>query len=97
MDSETHSMISRDCVNGTWFPDNFNGGKTNYSHLTLQYAARREIEKYRAYEISYEQDITIYNRTKYAHTLNKLFRGRWRGGLIAFSYFFNCKHNDNPN
>jgi hypothetical protein len=40
MDSETHSMISRDCVNGTWFPDNFNGGKTNYSHLTLQYAAR---------------------------------------------------------
>ena len=65
MDSETHSMISRDCVNGTWFPDNFNGGSTNYSHLTLEYADRREIEKYRAYEIANEKDITIYNKTKY--------------------------------
>ena len=64
MDLETHSMISRDCVNGTWFPDNFAGGKTNYSHLTLEYADRREIEKYRAYEIANEKDITIYNKTK---------------------------------
>ena len=64
MDSETHSMISRDCVNGTWFPDNFNGGSTNYSHLTLEYAKKREREEFRALEISYELDITIYNRTK---------------------------------
>ncbi len=33
-DVEARSMISQDCVNGTWFQDNFNGGRTNYSHLT---------------------------------------------------------------
>ncbi len=33
-DKESKSMISQDCVNGTWFDMNFNGGQTNYSHLT---------------------------------------------------------------
>lgn len=46
------------------FPDNFNGGQTNYSHLTLEYAIRREMDQYRAYEVANEQDITIYNKTK---------------------------------
>ena len=63
-DVEARSMISRDCVNGTWFPNDFNGGWTNYSHLLAELGKRREIEKYREETIHYEQDITIFNRTK---------------------------------
>ncbi len=33
-DVEDGTMASQDCVNGTWFEDSFNGGQTNYSHLT---------------------------------------------------------------
>ena len=56
--------MANDCVNGTWFSDNFNGGSTNYSYMSLEYGRRREDPKYRAKEISYEEDITIYNKTK---------------------------------
>ena len=57
-------MIARDCVNGTWFPDNFNGGKTNYSLMTAEYGFLREDERNRVAEIDYEVDITFYNKTK---------------------------------
>ena len=60
-----HDLQTEDCVNGTWFPNDFNGGSTNYSFLTAELARRREIEKYREETISYEPDITIFNKTKY--------------------------------
>ena len=55
---------TEDCVNGTWFPNNFNGGSTNYSFLTAELAKRREMAEYREETISYEPDITIFNKTK---------------------------------
>lgn len=64
IDAETNSMISRDCVNGSWFEDNYHGGQTNYSHLIKDYSILREDESSRASEIAYEFDITIYNRTR---------------------------------
>jgi len=64
IDEEANSIVANDCVNGTWFSDNFNGGSTNYSYMSLEYGRRREDPKYRAKEISYEEDITIYNKTK---------------------------------
>ena len=57
-------------MNGTWFDPNFNGGRTNYSHLTKTYAEEREKEGSRVKDfdgldaIAYEPNITIYNFTK---------------------------------
>jgi len=34
MDEDAGTISANDCVNGTWFDDNFNQGLTNYSHLT---------------------------------------------------------------
>ena len=59
-----HVLQTEDCVNGTWFPNNFNGGSTNYSFLTAELAKRREMAEYREETISYEPDITIFNKTK---------------------------------
>ena len=59
-----HSLITKDCVNGTWLPNNFNGGFVNYSHLMKVYGERREQEQFRELQIAYEPDITIYNQTK---------------------------------
>ena len=42
----------------------FKKGVTNYSYMHLEYSHLREDPKYRASEISYEQDITIFNATK---------------------------------
>lgn len=64
IDEEASSIVTRDCVNGTWFPDNFNGGTTNYSYMSLIYGQLREDPAFRASEVSYEQDITIFNQTK---------------------------------
>jgi len=64
IDKEANSIITTDCVNGTWFPNNFNGGKTNYSYMSLEYGRLREQPEFRAKEVSYEQDITIYPKTK---------------------------------
>ena len=64
IDHEARSIITRDCVNGTWFPDDFNGGTTNYSYMSLEYARLRELQEYREPEISYERDIVIFNETK---------------------------------
>jgi len=64
IDKETNSIVTRDCVNGTWLPDNFNGGTANYSYMSLEYGRLREDPDFRVEEISYEQDITIFNRTK---------------------------------
>ena len=64
VDHDAKSMIARDCVNGTWFPDNFNGGKTNYSLMTAEYGLLREDSQNRVAEIDYEVDITFYNKTK---------------------------------
>ena len=66
-DKEGHTLQTEDCVNGTWFPNDFNGGSTNYSHLLAELGKRREIEKYREETIHYEEDITIFNRTKYVN------------------------------
>lgn len=64
IDYEAKSMITRDCVNGTWIPDNFNGGQTNYTFMMAEYNRYREDPSVRATEISYEEDITIFNATK---------------------------------
>ena len=64
IDHESNSMISQDCVNGTWFESNFNGGSTNYSYLTMRYWAQRDDEDLRVVGIDYEPDITIFNKTK---------------------------------
>lgn len=64
IDHEAKSMITRDCVNGTWVPDSFNGGQTNYSYMMKEYGRMREDPDFRAEEVSYELDITIYNETK---------------------------------
>ena len=63
-EESSHSLITKDCVNGTWLPDNFNGGSVNYSHLMKVYGERREQERFRELQIAYEPDITIYNQTK---------------------------------
>ena len=55
IDYETGSMITRDCVNGTWMETDFNGGYTNYSYMMKIYGEQREEPRYRAAEISYEQ------------------------------------------
>ena len=62
---DDHPLQTLDCVNGTWFENDFNGGSTNYSFLTKELARRREIAEYREETISYEPDITIFNKTKY--------------------------------
>ena len=68
IDKESNSMVSEDCVNGTWYyfrdREGFNGGRTNYSYLTKDYAIEREVEENRVQGIDYELDITIYNKTK---------------------------------
>uniref|UniRef100_A0A0K2TXH1 Uncharacterized protein n=1 Tax=Lepeophtheirus salmonis TaxID=72036 RepID=A0A0K2TXH1_LEPSM len=64
IDRSSNMMISRDCVNGTWFPNNYNGGSVNYSYLTTEYAKYREIEEFKVDGIDYEHDITFINRTK---------------------------------
>ena len=63
------SFRSDDCVNGTWFDPNFNGGQTNYSYLTKMYAEEREKRDSRVKfagedAIAYEPDITIFWDTK---------------------------------
>ena len=57
-------MIARDCVNGTWFPDNFNDGKTNYSLMTAKYRLLYEKKQNPVAEIDDEVDITFSNVTK---------------------------------
>ena len=63
-------LRSVDCVNGTWFGPDFNGGRTNYSYLTRAYAEEREKSESRVKDIegldaiAYEPHITIYNFTK---------------------------------
>ena len=64
IDREARSMISEDCVNGTWFEDNFNNGQTNYSYLTKAYFNTRDIESNKVRGIAYEGDLTIYNETR---------------------------------
>ena len=64
MDVEARAMITEDCVNGTWFEDDFNNGRTNYSHLTKIYWEMRDVADRRVQGIDYERDITIYNSTK---------------------------------
>ena len=64
MDHEAGTMVTEDCVNGTWFEGTFNEGATNYSHLTKVYWEEREKLETRESGISYEQDIIIYNETK---------------------------------
>ena len=59
-----HQLQTEDCVNGTWFPNDFNGGSTNYSFLQAELARRREQAEYREETISYEPDITIFNKTR---------------------------------
>lgn len=62
---ENHpSIMAKDCVNGTWFPNDFNGGSTNYSHLMKEVEYRREEEAFREPKVAFEPDITIYNKTK---------------------------------
>ena len=63
-DDTRPSIVTKDCVNGTWFPNDFNGGSTNYSNLLKELAYRREQEEFREPSIHYEPDITIYNQTK---------------------------------
>ena len=67
-----HELQTEDCVNGTWFPNDFNGGSTNYSYLMAQLAKRREMEEHREQYISYEPEITIFNKTKYVITLKMI-------------------------
>lgn len=64
IDHEAKSMITRDCVNGTWFSSSFNGGKTNYTYMMAEYSRLREDPAHRADEIAFEPDITIFNQTK---------------------------------
>lgn len=64
VDHDANSMLAKDCVNGTWFPDNFNGGKTNYSLMAKEFGKLREDVENRVSEIDYEMDITFYNKTK---------------------------------
>jgi hypothetical protein len=62
VDHDAKSMITTDCVNGTWMDDDYNNGKTNYSHLMKDYSLKREDPVYRSDEIFYELDIIIINR-----------------------------------
>lgn len=64
IDYDAQQIISQDCVNGTWFGKDFNGGQTNYSHLTEEYFNQRDDEDLRVQGIDYEQDIIIIPRTK---------------------------------
>ena len=65
IDNDNGEIITSDCVNGTWMPDDFNGGLTNYSYLSSEYNRTRQDPDFRAKEISYEEDIMLFeNRTK---------------------------------
>ena len=65
VDKETGEIMASDCVNGTWLTNDFNGGITNYSYLSFEYHQKRENPDFREDEISYEQDIMIFeNKTK---------------------------------
>ena len=72
-----------------------NLGTANYSHMSLEYGRLREDPDFRVEEISYEQDITIFNRTKLkiniegcVNTLSeecKAFYNKY-GKFLQFSY-----------
>ena len=65
--SEEHpdaNMITKDCINGTWFSDKHFEEKTYYAELVEEFAKGREIEENRENAISFEADLMIYNRTK---------------------------------
>ena len=65
VDKENGEIVASDCVNGTWLSNDFNGGITNYSYLSFEYHQKRENPDFREDEISYEQDIMIFeNKTK---------------------------------
>lgn len=76
IDYETGSMITRDCVNGTWMETDFNGGYTNYSYMMKVYGEQREDPRYRAAEISYEQvGLLLYYIQKYSNVISIHFSG----------------------
>ena len=64
--SSTRRLITKDCINGTWFPEGHFESSTNYSHLINEFRKSREIEENRVKSIKMEADLVIYNRTKYA-------------------------------
>lgn len=58
------NMITKDCINGTWFSDKHFDNETSYAELVEEFAEAREIEENREKAISFEADLMIYNRTK---------------------------------
>ena len=57
-------MITRDCINGTWFDDQHFTETTHYAELVEEFAKARDVEENRERAISFEADLMIYNRTK---------------------------------
>ena len=58
------NMITKDCINGTWFNEDHFDKTTYYAELVEEFAMAREIEENRENAISFEADLMIYNRTK---------------------------------
>ena len=62
-------MVTKDCINGTWFPKGHFGRTANYSDLIDELGEMRENKKSREPKIHLEAELMIYNRTKYFHCL----------------------------
>ena len=57
-------MITRDCINGTWFKHTQFEEETNYSTVVKEFANARDIKDNREEAISFEAELMIYNQTK---------------------------------
>ena len=57
-------MVTKDCINGTWFPKDYFGGTANYSDLIDELGEMRENKESREPKIHLESELMIYNRTK---------------------------------
>ena len=63
-ETSPHQIVTKDCINGTWFPKRHFEEMTNYSTLIKEFGKAREIKANREQRIHYEADLIIYNRTK---------------------------------
>lgn len=63
-ETSPHQMVTKDCINGTWFPKGHFGRTAGYSDLIDELGEMRENKESREPKIHLEAELMIYNRTK---------------------------------
>ena len=63
-ETSPHQMVTKDCINGTWFPRGHFGRTAGYSDLIDELGEMRENKESREPKIHLEAELMIYNRTK---------------------------------